>query len=220
VTLGLAGWQQISTPRWPIAWASLSFDDGTNTKTFAEAIDANWINPWAFWYDPATEEYQLADMGSALDPWKAYWIQTYVDNLEMILPLDEPYIPAGPGTSALSIKAVPEGLTPPPPPNAPMVSAQMLEFGNYPNPIKDVHTTTFEVKGALASLVEAIKVGIFDQAGRLVYESGQIAGASVDWHTDNDYGEYLANGVYLYKMYALVSGRWIVSDVRKLAILR
>ena len=54
---------------------------------------------------------------------------------------------------------------------------------------------------------------------RLVYER-QEPGKSFDWHTDNDYGEILANGVYLYKLYALVEGKWVVSDVRKLAILR
>ena len=38
--------------------------------------------------------------------------------------------------------------------------------------------------------------------------------------TDSDYGEYLANGVHLYKLYALVNGEWVVSEVKKLAILR
>jgi len=105
------------------------------------------------------------------------------------------------------------------PPVAAAPSAADLEFTNYPNPIVDVHTTTFAVKGAMAVFVEAIKVQIFDLAGRLVYEAEE-AGASLDWHTDSDYGEYLANGVYLYKLYALVNGEWVVSEVKKLAILR
>jgi len=78
---------------------------------------------------------------------------------------------------------------------------------------------TFQVRGALVPLVESIKVEIFDTAGRLVYEK-QEAGTSLDWHTDDSYGEYLANGVYLYKLYALVEGKWVVSKVKKLAILR
>jgi len=45
-------------------------------------------------------------------------------------------------------------------------------------------------------------------------------GAELDWHTDNDYGEYLANGVYLYRVSAKVSGQWVVTSVRKLAIYR
>jgi hypothetical protein len=95
-----------------------------------------------------------------------------------------------------------------------------LECGNIPNPITDVNTTTFAVKGVLAMLVEAIKVQIFDLSGRLVYESGEVAGTSLDWRTDNDYGEYLANGVYLYRMYALINDEWIVSETKKLVILR
>jgi len=94
-----------------------------------------------------------------------------------------------------------------------------LQVVAVPNPVRDVHTMTFQVRGALVPLVESIKVEIFDTAGRLVYEK-QEAGASLDWHTDDSYGEYLANGVYLYKLYALVEGKWVVSEVKKLAILR
>lgn len=95
-----------------------------------------------------------------------------------------------------------------------------IEFGNSPNPITDVHTTTFEVKGLMAALVETIKVQIFDLSGRLVYESEEIAGTSLDWHTDNNYGEYLSNGVYLYKLYALINDQWVISETKKLVILR
>ena len=98
-------------------------------------------------------------------------------------------------------------------------SVGTLEFSNYPNPITDVHTTTFAVKGAGAASVEALKVQIFDLSGRLVYEQEE-EGTSLDWHTENDYGEVLANGVYLYKLYARINGEWVASEVKKLAILR
>ena len=98
--------------------------------------------------------------------------------------------------------------------------ASKLAFGNYPNPVKDVHTTHFTIMGAMAAFVDAIKVDIYDLSGQKVYSSGEITGTSVDWHTDNDYGEYLANGVYLYKMYAKVQGQWVVSTVKTIAILR
>ena len=94
-----------------------------------------------------------------------------------------------------------------------------LEFTNFPNPITDVHTTTFAVKGVMAALVEAIKVQIFALSGRLVYEQEE-SGASLDWHTENQVGETLANGVYLYKMYAKIGSEWIESEVKKLVILR
>jgi len=221
VALGDTGWQQVSTPRWPIAWTSLEFFDGKDTKTFAEAVADLWILSAVYWYDTAAGTYKLVDVGTGpIEPWKAYWIYTYKDGLAMILPLDEPYVPVAP-SAALTFKAVPEGMTPPPPPAVPTLGFDTgaLEFGNSPNPIKDVNTTTFSVKGAMAAFVSAIKVQIFDLAGRLVFER-ETAGASLDWHTDNDYGEYLANGVYLYKMWALVDGRWVVSSTRKLAILR
>ncbi len=61
------------------------------------------------------------------------------------------------------------------------------------------------MKGADAAFVSALKVQIYDLAGRLVFED-EAAGASLAWHTDSSFGEYLANGVYLYKLYALVNG--------------
>ncbi len=95
-----------------------------------------------------------------------------------------------------------------------------LEFGHSPNPVTDVHTATFEVTGPMATLVEAIKVQIFDLSGRLVYESVEVYGTSLDWHTDNNYGEYLANGAYLYKLYALLNDQWAISKTKMLVILR
>ena len=64
-----------------------------------------------------------------------------------------------------------------------------------------------------------IKVQIFDLSGRLVFEAEE-AGARLDWHTDNMYGEFLANGIYLYKLYVWIGDKWVVSEVRKLAIFR
>jgi hypothetical protein len=102
------------------------------------------------------------------------------------------------------------------------VETQLLSISVtcIPNPITDVHTTTFVVTGPMSGLVKAIKVQIFDLSGRLVYESGEIPGTSLDWHTENQVGETLANGVYLYRMYALIGGEWIESKTKKLAILR
>ena len=142
-----------------------------------------------------------------------------VDNVTLTIPFQQP---PPPPPAPTSIKAVPENLTPPPPPAIPETGRAItggLVFTNEPNPVTDVHTTTFMVKGALSALVEQIKVRIFDLSGRLVYE-GQQSGTKLDWHTDNGWGEYLSNGVYLYKLYALVDGEWVVSEVKKLAIFR
>ena len=94
-----------------------------------------------------------------------------------------------------------------------------LQVVAIPNPVRDVHTVTFQVRGALVPLVEAIKVKIFDLAGRLVYEKEE-SGASLDWHTDDSYGEYLANGVYLYKAYVKAGDEWLPTGVGKIAVLR
>ena len=101
-----------------------------------------------------------------------------------------------------------------------MGQASDLDFVCSPSPITDVHTATFTVKGAAAALVTAVKVDIFDLAGQLAYSSEEIPGTSLDWHTNNNYGEYLANGVYLYKMYAKFNDHWIISDTKYLVILR
>jgi len=91
-----------------------------------------------------------------------------------------------------------------------------LEVINIPNPIRDVHTTTFMVRNAD---VEAMRIEIYDLAGTLVFED-EVQGNELVWHTDNDYGEYLANGVYIYRAYVLIDGKWIVTKAQKLLILR
>jgi uncharacterized repeat protein (TIGR01451 family) len=90
---------------------------------------------------------------------------------------------------------------------------------NVPNPITDVHTTTFKVLGPLADSVERIRVRIFDLSGKLVWE-GETAGNALEWHTTDFLGRYLANGVYLYQVQVYVGGTWITSDLQKLAIYR
>ena len=91
-----------------------------------------------------------------------------------------------------------------------------LRVTNSPNPVTDVHTTTFKVQGADA---EALRIQIFDLSGLLVYEN-EVQGGELEWHTENDYGEYLANGVYLYIATVRIGGVWIGLPVQKLVILR
>jgi hypothetical protein len=187
------------------------------TKSVADAASAGWILPVAFEYDSQAGSYVIPNV---LHVCKGYWVYTYNDNITLTIPFSQP---TPPSTSSMSSMRLAAGLTPPPPPSLSDLGETVtggLVFTNDPNPITDVHTTTFMVKGAMASLVEAIKVQIFDLSGRLVYESEEIPGASLDWHTDNDYGEYLANGIYLYRMYALIGDKWIVSQTKTLAVLR
>ncbi|MCK4391404.1 T9SS type A sorting domain-containing protein, partial [Candidatus Bipolaricaulota bacterium] len=85
-----------------------------------------------------------------------------------------------------------------------------------PNPIRDVDTATFQVMGTLATQVEEIRVQIYDLSGRLVWEDAAL-GSELDWHTDNQSGQFLANGVYLYQVQVKIDGIWINQDIGKIA---
>ena len=215
ITLANKGWHQIGTGIEGAYWANTKITYNGITKSVGDAASAGWIIPSAFEYDTQAGSYAIA---AVFHVCQGYWVYTYKDNVTLTIPFNQP---APPSSSSLSIKELPAGLTPPPPPLPELTeTTDGLEFTNEPNPVTDVHTTTFVVKGTLSSLVKAVKVEIFDLSGRLVYESPEVSGASFDWRTENNYGEYLANGIYLYRMYALINGQWIVSKVKALAILR
>jgi hypothetical protein len=204
---------------------SITVTKGTQTTTLADAVTAGWIYDTIWEYNTTSGKYTSVTLssGKILNPWIGYWILTYENNLKLNFsetggdpdPGPPPPPPAGMPRESRVL------MSPPPPP---VLSKDFLaagfEFTNIPNPITDVHTTMFMVKGPMAALVEAIKVQIFDLSGRLVYESGEIPETSLDWHTENQVGETLANGVYLYRMYAKIGGEWIESKTKKLAILR
>jgi len=87
---------------------------------------------------------------------------------------------------------------------------------NIPNPVRDVHTTTFIVRGVG---IEAIRIQIFDIDQNLVYEE-EVPDSELVWHTVNQYGEYLANGVYFYRALVKIGGEWIATKFQRLVILR
>jgi len=88
-----------------------------------------------------------------------------------------------------------------------------------PNPVRDINTATFEVTGPLAADVDEIRVRIFDLAGHLVWE-GDAPDTEIDWHTENLYGEYLANGVYIYIVELRIGEAWVMRNTGKLTVLR
>lgn len=87
---------------------------------------------------------------------------------------------------------------------------------NRPNPVRDVHTTTFSVRGAQ---VELVIVEVYDLGGKLVWK-GEAAGAELVWHTEDLTGFPLASGVYLCTVKVRVLGEWIALGPEKLVILR
>jgi VCBS repeat-containing protein len=217
VQLGAAGWQMISTPTVSVFWGYVRFRLGTETRSYTDAVAAGWVAPLAFRYDPATYSYVTLSASGTIDPWFGYWIRTYVDNLVLILPVydaihNPPPLPA----STLGALAGVANLTPPPPPTLPMADKSGLVVLNYPNPIRDVHTTRFMVLGAA---VERMRVTIYDLSGRLVWK-GEVEGNELAWHTGDLTGKFLANGVYLYIVEVRIGGQWVRSEVKKLVILR
>ena len=101
----------------------------------------------------------------------------------------------------------------------PMAIVQELSIQVAPNPIRDVHTAYFNVVGPMAMEVDELWVQIFDLSGSLVWEE-QSAEAEIAWHTNSLSGEYLANGVYIYRVLVLVDGQWVVGRLDTFAVSR
>ena len=210
INLAKAGWHLIGVP-FPCWWANTQ----VTPATAAVLGPVGW--------DAVIQDWKIYSLTAVLDTHLGFWIYTVQDNVTLTFPYPQPGVPTTSAASAALLGGLPNGMTPPRPPAIPgftQTTGDDLIFTNDPNPITDVHTTTFMVKGTMAAQVETIKVQIFDLSGRLVYESGEVPGTRLDWHTDNDYGEYLANGVYLYKLSAWVDGVWVTSSVKTLVILR
>ena len=213
IDISTAGWHQISTP-WLYPKASIQVIKAGLTKSWSAAVAAGWVRDQIYGYKATDGQYTTP---STLDPWYGYWVRAEASGLSLKL-LYASRTSVIPPTPPLAFAPMDLPSSPGSTPTAQL--PENLEFLNSPNPITDVHTTTFAVKGVMAALVETIKVQIFDLSGRSVYESGEILGTSLNWHTDNNYGEYLANGTYLWEMFAKIGGEWIESEVKKLVILR
>jgi hypothetical protein len=221
VTLNVSpvGWHQISAP-WSYPKAHIQVTRGAVTKSWAAAVAAGWVRGEIYGYKATDGAYTTT---ATMNSWYGYWMKALVNGASLKLAYA-----SGMSVSAAAYAplAAPMVFAPADLPGMPSAAATTpplpldLRFDNSPNPVTDVHTTYFEVKGAAVGMVEAVKVEIYDLTGTLIYDSGEVAGTSLAWHTDNDYGEYLANGVYLYKMYAKVQGKWVASKVKKLVILR
>jgi len=210
-SLNPAGWHMVSVP-WNYPKSAIRVARGSEMKTWAEAVAAGWVADEIWFYNAEKKQYESA---TALHPWYGYWVKTSVENVTLKF-LYEAKI----GTSCVacletSSQEIMVSDTPPPPPR----EIQEIQFINVPNPITSTHTTTFKVVGPISTFVTEIRVQVFDLTGRLVWE-GTTNGSELTWHTEGLDGYYLANGVYLYKIYAKVEDTWITSDLLKLVINR
>ena len=248
ITLGATGWQQFgfASVDIPIQPGMLSTSypvpagapnvmfsaDGTTWLTYVEAYQAGIIAEGIYRWDPCegTEGayVMMSQQNAVIDPWLGYWIETLADNVQIQIPVS--YWVTNPWTQPTRLLPRPKSVTgrfgqsvPPAPPVLPLNLriAQDVETGivvmNTPNPIKDVNTTVF--KAMATQPIDEIKVDIYDQTGSLVF-SEELTGNEIVWHTDNEFGEYLANGVYIYRVSVKINGQWVETGARTLAIYR
>jgi len=130
---------------------------------------------------------------------------------------------------ALGLISVLPVMPPPPPGSSPEAASMAAAAGVTelrvdritfsPNPIGRSHNTAyFTVEG---QAISGMKVEIFDLSGLRVWDSGFVAGNTLEWNLMNDRGEALANGVYLYVVTVRGQGGELIrSKARKIVLLR
>jgi len=194
-----------------------------NEVSLAQADANHWVSKYLYGYDTAAGQYRQLDPASGVfSAWAGYWVLAYVDCEICVAPVPAP--PSPPSGALLEVSELRARGIPVPP--APPVFTQEaeallggLEVRNEPNPIRSEHTTTFRLMGESAGLVEAMRVDIYDLGGNLVFTE-EAAGKEIPWHTVNAAGELVANGAYLYQVWAKIGGTWYPTGVRKLAVYR
>ena len=221
------GWNQIGNP-FPFAVAAdaLKVRCGDTELSLADAQAQGWVSAYLFGYDTASGGYVMIDPTTGcLQPWNGYWMRAYQDDCVLIIPPTECSSSSTTG-HPLSVKELQaRGLELPPPPPNDLMNLDVkqvlagLTVRNVPNPIRSEHTTTFEVEGKGAELIQAIRVDIYDLSGHKVFTQ-DINAKELEWHTDNEAGELLANGVYLYQVWVKIAGLWYPTRVQKLAVVR
>jgi len=218
------GWTQIGNPfPFEVSLGDLVVKYQGNALSLEQAQVNGWISMYLFGYDTASGGYAMIyPPDGVLQPWTGYWIRAYVNCEICIPPIPAPPVPPSALVQPkdLGLKDIP---TPPPPPE---MQGEMdkdalsgLVVRNLPNPVRSQHTTTFKVEGKTANLVQAMRVEIYNQSGQKVFTQ-DINAKELEWHTDNEAGELLANGVYLYQVWVKIGGEWYPTGVHKLAVVR
>ena len=223
IRLGV-GWNQIGNPfAFPVSLAHVTVRYRGSEVPLVQAEKNHWMSRYLQAYDTAAGVYRALDPTSgSLTSWTGYWVLAYVDCEVCVAAIPAP---PSPPSSALagSARSTTTGI--PVPPSPPRLSAETeglldgLQVWNEPNPVRSEHTTTFKLRGEAAEIVEAMRVEIYDLAGKIVF-SQEIAARELAWHTLTTEGELLANGVYLYQVWAKIGDTWYPTGIRKLAVYR
>ncbi|MCX8103750.1 MAG: hypothetical protein N3E42_04880 [Candidatus Bipolaricaulota bacterium] len=78
-----------------------------------------------------------------------------------------------------------------------------------------------EATGCPLVAIASVRLEVFDLAGRRVFASGPVPGATYKWYLQRDDGRPVANGVYLYVFFTQTAdGTEVRSSVGKLAVRR
>jgi PKD repeat protein len=220
-----AGWNQVGNPfDFEVLLSNTRIRYQGAEVTLEQAQGNGWISMYLFGYDAVSRGYAMVvPPNGMLEPMTGYWLRAYVDCELCIDPIPAPPVPPSGVRRADLTTLFAQGIpTPPAPPMMRAMAVSILDglvVGNEPNPIRSENTTTFKVTGPKSDLVGAIRVEIYDLSGQLVW-SEEIEAKELAWHTVNDAGELLANGVYLYRVWAKTGEIWYPLEIRKLAVVR
>lgn len=75
------GWAMIGDPFvFPVSLGAARVESGSTSLTMAEAVNAGWLRPEVYRYDPSINNYQtVATTSALLRPWEGLWVQTNRD---------------------------------------------------------------------------------------------------------------------------------------------
>lgn len=209
VDLPVTGWHLISVP-WGLNKIDILVKRHGEIKSWPEAVSAGWVANHIWGYEPKQGYFSAA----TLSPWYGYWVKSTMDSIVLVFPYSKRV-----DTQNTLFDAKNTLLEDEPPEVPDWMFLDKLDFiaqSSYYSTYTD--TITFKVLGSLPIL--GIKISVYDLTGRLVWE-GTSYSSELIWNKTDFCGTRLANGVYLYKICArLMSGDWICSEVRKIAILR
>jgi Mg-chelatase subunit ChlD len=221
------GWNQIGNPyTFAMGAGSIRVRCGVQELSLIDAQTQGWISATLYGYDTNAGAYVELDPATGCIPaWTGCWIRTYRADCTLV------FQPVGCTSSLTQARplstAEARALELPPPPPPPLVPQALdvdevlagLSALNVPNPIRSEFTTVFRVEGARADAVDAMRVDIYGQDGQRVFTQ-EVAAKELAWHTVNDAGELLANGVYLYRVWVKIGEIWYPLEVQKLAVYR
>lgn len=95
ISLPKAGWTIIGCPySYSVDWNDVEITDGTVTIPLAAARDDHWLDTICWWWDSSIPGGALLSIGlddewtetTTLNPWQGYWVQSFRDNLALIVP--------------------------------------------------------------------------------------------------------------------------------------